>query len=172
MKLNLKNRSIDQDGKVILNDQGIIDSIFAGNTAIDKINAEQSEEVETYNKWANMFDDLPSIKAQPEIVHKANQEYWNMPEFFRDLDIEEFLLSLCSTDEEKFRVKYELALYQERDLYSLLKYIVYLVDSMRNNNIVWGVGRGSSVSSYILYKIGLHKVDSMFYDLDVKEFLK
>jgi len=43
---------------------------------------------------------------------------------------------------------------------------------MRKNNLVWGVGRGSSVSSYLLYLIGVHKVDSYKYRLDIKEFLK
>jgi DNA polymerase III alpha subunit len=43
---------------------------------------------------------------------------------------------------------------------------------MRSNNIVWGVGRGSSVASYVLYLLGVHKVDSIKYGLDIREFLK
>jgi DNA polymerase III alpha subunit len=46
------------------------------------------------------------------------------------------------------------------------------VETMRVNNIVWGVGRGSSVASYVLYLIGVHKIDSMYYDLDIEEFLR
>jgi len=48
----------------------------------------------------------------------------------------------------------------------------YLVDLMRENNIVWGVGRGSSVSSFVLFLIGIHRINSIYYDLDVEEFLK
>ena len=66
----------------------------------------------------------------------------------------------------------ELLLYQERELFNLLKFLVYLVDVMKENNIIWGVGRGSSVASYVLFKIEIHKVDSMFYKLDVREFLR
>ena len=47
-----------------------------------------------------------------------------------------------------------------------------LVDVSKENNIVLGVGRGSSVASYILYLLGIHKVDSLAYNLDIKEFLK
>jgi DNA polymerase III alpha subunit len=54
----------------------------------------------------------------------------------------------------------------------LLKYIKYLVDTMREHKIVWGVGRGSSVASYALYLIGVHKIDSVKYGLDINEFLK
>jgi DNA polymerase III alpha subunit len=43
---------------------------------------------------------------------------------------------------------------------------------MRKNKIVWGVGRGSSVASYVLFLIGIHKVNSLKYNLDIKEFLK
>ena len=47
-----------------------------------------------------------------------------------------------------------------------------MVQVMRDNNIVWGVGRGSSVASYVLYLIGVHKIDSLYYDLDVTDFLR
>ena len=54
----------------------------------------------------------------------------------------------------------------------LLCYLKYLVDTMREHNIVWGVGRGSSVASYCLYLLGVHKIDSIKYELDIREFLK
>jgi DNA polymerase-3 subunit alpha len=60
----------------------------------------------------------------------------------------------------------------ERDLFPLLRYLKYLVDTMRNNNVVWGVGRGSSVASFVLYKMGVHRINSLYYDLDPAEFLK
>jgi len=48
----------------------------------------------------------------------------------------------------------------------------YFVDTMQANNVVWGVGRGSSVASYVLYLIGVHKIDSIKYNLDWQEFLR
>ena len=53
-----------------------------------------------------------------------------------------------------------------------VKYLKYLVDTMRDNQVIWGVGRGSSVASYVLYLIGIHKIDSMYYDLPINEFLR
>jgi DNA polymerase III alpha subunit len=66
----------------------------------------------------------------------------------------------------------ELLMYADRNLIELLKYLKYFVDTMRANKVVWGLGRGSSVASYVLYLIGVHKIDSMYYDLDIHEFLK
>ena len=101
-----------------------------------------------------------------------NQKNWYMPDDYKQLDIAEYVLSLCTTQEELQRCGVELLMYQDRNLFNLLRYLKYLVDTMKENNIIWGVGRGSSVSSYILYKIEVHKVDSMFYNLDVGEFLR
>jgi DNA polymerase III alpha subunit len=66
----------------------------------------------------------------------------------------------------------ELILYQERNLFDLLRFLKYLIDTLKKNKIVWGVGRGSSVASYVLYLLGVHKINSLYYDLDIKEFLK
>ena len=101
-----------------------------------------------------------------------NQKNWYMPDEYKKLDIAEYVLSLCTTQEELQRCGIELLMYQDRNLFNLLQYLKYLVDTMKENNIIWGVGRGSSVSSYILYKMEVHKVDSMFYNLDVGEFLR
>ena len=66
----------------------------------------------------------------------------------------------------------ELAEFKKRNMYPLLQFLVYLVDFMRENNIVWGVGRGSSVASYVLYAIGIHKINPIQYGLDWREFLR
>ena len=89
-----------------------------------------------------------------------------------DLDIAAWVLEKCKTEAELQRVGQELILYQERDLFNLLRFMKYLVDTLRQNKLVWGVGRGSSTASYVLYLIGVHRIDSLFYDLDIAEFLK
>jgi DNA polymerase III alpha subunit len=63
-------------------------------------------------------------------------------------------------------------MFQERDMFIVLKYLKYLVDIMRKNNIVWGVGRGSSVASFVLFLIGIHRINSLYFQLEIGEFLK
>lgn len=101
-----------------------------------------------------------------------NQSRWFMPDDYAQMDIAEYLLNLCNNDTELQRVGHELLLYQEKDLFNLLRYLKYLIDTMQQNNIIWGVGRGSSVASYVLYLLGVHKIDSIYYDLDPEEFLR
>ena len=100
------------------------------------------------------------------------QRSWHMPNEYKELDIAEYILSLCTQDYELQRVAEELLLYQERDLFDLLRYLKYLVDTLRKNNLVWGVGRGSSVASYVLFLLGVHKINSLYYELSIDEFLK
>jgi DNA polymerase III alpha subunit len=103
---------------------------------------------------------------------QRKQSTWYMPDEYLQLDIAEWVLAQCKAQHELQRVGEELLLYQERDLMNLLRYLKYFVDTMRAKNVVWGLGRGSSVASYVLYLIGVHKIDSLYYDLPIQEFLK
>jgi len=95
-----------------------------------------------------------------------------MPDSYKNMDIYSYVEQMCSTTEEIQRVDEEFMAYEEKKLLDVLRYMVYLVDFMRENNIVWGVGRGSSVASYVLYLIGVHRINSIQYDLDWREFLR
>jgi len=121
---------------------------------------------------------VPKIKTHNisdisvEEFDRLSQSNWHMPQEYKDLDIAKFVLDQCKTEEELQRAGKELLLFQERNMFPLLQYLKYLVDTMRQNKIVWGVGRGSSVSSFVLYIIGIHKINSLYYDLQIEEFLK
>jgi len=103
---------------------------------------------------------------------REKQHRWFMPETYQNIDIAQHILGLCTTQEQLQRVGQELLMFQEHELFNLLKYLRYLVDVMHDNQVIWGVGRGSSVASYVLYLLGVHRIDSMFYDLDPREFLR
>jgi DNA polymerase III alpha subunit len=118
--------------------------------------------------WTFPYDVNTSV---PEF-HAHQQGNWHMPDSYKNFDIAEYVLNLCNNEAELQRCGQELLLYQERDLFNLLRYLKYLVDVMIQNNIIWGVGRGSSVASYVLYKLQVHRIDSMYYNLDVTEFLR
>ena len=136
----------------------------------------------TYNaSVAELFADLPSLVKYTPVDNEpydldtfdlSKQGQWMMPESYQQLDIAQVILDLCSTQAELQRVGQELLLYQERNMFDLLRYMKYMVDTFRKNNIVWGVGRGSSVASYVLYLLGVHRINSMFYELDIHEFLR
>lgn len=126
---------------------------------------------QTYCDFELLSQYQPFVGSLEELDQR-NQACWNMPEEYYKLDIAQWVLEQCATDAELQRVGQELILFQERDLFDLLRWLKYFVDTMRANQVVWGVGRGSSVASYILYLLGVHRINSMYYDLDISEFLK
>lgn len=113
-----------------------------------------------------------TLLTNVETFDNNNQNNWFMPEEYKNMDIAKYVLDLCESKHELQRVGDELIKFQERDMFPLLRYSKYLVDTMRKHNIVWGVGRGSSVASYVLFLIGIHRINSIFYDLSIDEFLK
>lgn len=127
----------------------------------------------------SMLEDIPTFIKYNQVAAESPDEFdhrcqnnWKMPQEYRDLDIAEYVLSLCKTEAELQRVGHELLMYQERDLFDLLRYLHYLVNVMQENRVIWGVGRGSSVASYVLYLLGVHRINSLFYELDPEEFLR
>ena len=107
----------------------------------------------------------------PVPLDSINTNKWYIPEEYNQLDIEAFLVDQCPT-ENYDRLITELQEYQRRNLIPLLKQMKYIVDTLRKNNVVWGVGRGSSVASYVLFLLGVHKIDSVKYKLPISEFFK
>jgi DNA polymerase III alpha subunit len=97
---------------------------------------------------------------------------FDIPQHYKDIDVEEYLLARAVDRISRERVEAELVEFKARNLFPVLQLLIYIVDTMRKHNTVWGVGRGSSVASYCLYLIGVHKIDSIKYNLDIREFLK
>jgi len=107
----------------------------------------------------------------PDSVEKAVGQ-WHMPDRYQQLDLDLYFAQRVNSVVEAERVALELALFRERNMEQLLKFMIYLVDTMKENNIIWGVGRGSSVSSFLLFLVGLHSINPIKYELDIKEFIR
>lgn len=167
-------------GQVVLKETDVCDLLMQGRdiNSLENLTLESQFDLEqlistvpdaiSIRGWKPAQDD--SLTEQE--FHAQQQAHWHMPESYRTMDIAAHVLNLCESQAELQRCGTELLLFQERNLFDLLRYLTYLVNVMRENNVVWGVGRGSSVASYVLYKLGVHKIDSLYYDLDPKEFLR
>lgn len=164
-------------GELIFSENDVCDLLMQGRQLEDLSDMIVDSTV-NLTQWPDILNVIPNLLQQrlhncsvPEF-HRLQQSNWHMPQEYKDLDIAEHVLSLCKNDAELQRVGEELLLYQERDLFNLLRYLKYLVDVMTQHQVIWGVGRGSSVASYVLYKLGVHRIDSLYYKLDIREFLR
>jgi DNA polymerase III alpha subunit len=167
----------DQYGQIIYNESDLVSMIMRDAT-IESLNGmlvEPGVTLETASAYLEQVPDLIEYAFTDMTVEEFDvmkQNSWHMPDKYKHMDIAEYILSLCDSDAKLQRCGEELLLFQERNLFDLLRYLKYLVDTLQNNNMIWGVGRGSSVASYVLYLLGVHRIDSMFYDLDAREFLR
>jgi len=164
-------------GEIIFSESDVCDLLMQGRDP-NELSGMIVDDTVCLNNWPSVLDTIPEFLQQrfhscsvPEF-HAQQQKIWNMPDEYKNLDIAAYVLNLCTTQEQLQRCGAELLLYQERNLFDLLKYLKYLVDVMTDNKIIWGVGRGSSVASYVLYLLGVHRIDSMYYNLDIQEFLR
>ena len=168
----------------------LIDMIYTGHA--DKVHVVLCDENDDIDKFNTAMEEQGMSPLQKYIPLDVDQKTfdgvcqgeWFMPDKYKTLNVLNWLQANLMeklqdpddnnilTTKEWARVSEEYEQYRLRGMIDLLRYMVYLVDFMRENDIVWGVGRGSSVASYVLYLIGVHKINSIQFDLDWREFLR
>lgn len=173
--VNLRSRTLWFDGDSTVDAKGVIDNIINGNIIDSLFVEELTDEIIQYNKL---------VPPSKQISIKTNTKElcfdWDIPEEYKTLDVISYvgdkLLEQSGSspdiDLREQRCAEELAIYKKMGLFGTLKTLIYIINTLIEKNIVWGVGRGSSVSSYVLYVIGVHDVDSFLYDLNIEEFLR
>jgi DNA polymerase III alpha subunit len=169
---------IDQYGNAVLSVLEGRQVLLYGND-IEGAFIDDESEVADFNRNSERVLGTESKLAGPvtfdvdeETYHQIHASSWSIPDKYKDIDVKSYLLNKCTSEKTTNRVEKEYAMFEERGLIPLLRFLIFLVDYMRAKRIVWGVGRGSSVASYSLYLIGIHKVDSIGYELPIEEFLK
>lgn len=176
--MQLKGRKTDAWGNVIFSTDGLVDHLMRGGE-ITELQADKSEQISKFNEFCRIFDhpedqvlEYREPNCSVEEWDARHQSEWFTPEPYASMNVLEWLLEKCSREDEVERVLVEWQLFEERGMEPVLRFLIYMIEHFRSRGIVWGVGRGSSVASYCLYLIGVHKVDSIKFDLDPHEFLK
>jgi len=164
-------------GQMLFDENDICNLIMQGKdiTSFKNLIVDNSVNIDNIKEFADVNVNFEKYENIDKTVQEFDIEYqsnWYMPEEYKNFDIAEYVLSLCESQAELQRCGHELLLFQRKGLFDLLCYLKFLVDTMKENEIIWGIGRGSSVASYVLYKLGVHGIDSMYYELEPEEFLR
>ena len=166
----------NEHGDVIFSEEDALELIYTNpKFDISKLFFEDVTKYHTALK--DLGIDLPVIRTKPDReslidFDQKNINNWHMPEKYYQINVLQWLLERCQNDEEKLRVQIEYDLFEKKKFIRVLQFLIYFVDTLRANDIVWGVGRGSSVASFCLFLIGVHKINPMLYNLDITEFLR
>ncbi len=172
MKTSLSDYTLWYDGSVEA-DPSSLESLILAGVPLDVLSVTRiSPEVISLNKQTDHKLDLKT-SLQPI------QATWLIPEAYKYLDVEKYLESLSERIERDelyqkriSRLILEIQLFKKNNLDNVVRTLVYVIDTFEQKQLVWGVGRGSSCSSYILYLMGLHEVDPVKYDISIYDFIK
>jgi DNA polymerase III alpha subunit len=164
----------DKYNNIIFNDADIFHYLYSGDiSALPKLIISPSDEISKLAEISEIkFKEYTQPTISIEEFDRQNQEHWFMPSDYYNFDVKLFCLKQCRSLTEINRVKAELQEYERLNLTKLLQWLKYFVDTCQNSDVILGVGRGSSVASYVLYLLGVHRINSIKYELDWKEFLR
>jgi len=170
----LSNRTLWYDGESSYDPTQII-SLISKGTKINWVDFITPEIIQ-YNKLAPSTQQI-NVKT---VCEDLNMD-WNLPDEYKNLDVIEYVsikhadmirdMDIDEAMQREVRLANELIKFKKYKLLDVLRTIIYIINTLTSSGTIWGVGRGSSVSSYVLYVLGVHDVDSFKYELDINDFL-
>lgn len=165
---------LDQYNNLIYNSQDVFNLIYQGKIEhLSEIFVDIDRDLSILEQVSNIKFQHFQSNLSVDDFDINNQQHWFMPEEYKNLDIEDYIINLTPPwDPFHSRVQEELIEFKNRGMLDLLRWLKYFVDTCNESNIVWGVGRGSSVASYVLFLLGVHSIDSIKYNLDWQDFLR
>jgi DNA polymerase III alpha subunit len=164
---------LDQFSNPVFNDQDLFDALYHGHQLSNEMFVDISDNVSKLEETSNLrfWVPLDDYDLSLEDYDASMQTDWFMPDEYKQMDIEAYLVNVCPK-ENYDRLIEELQEFRNRNMLNLLRWLKYFVDTMKKENVVWGVGRGSSVASYVLFLLEIHIIDPIKYNLDWREFLR
>lgn len=173
--LLVDDRILWKDGTISVPSDSITDYVHlaeSGKLFTDKITPEIAE-----------FNEMSTTPILVKRKIKKLSTEWNIPDDIKSIDLYDHLTNKLLTEFENSefsnsdmqlrsdRLDFEYNALIDAGHRDLIYAILYVINRFEETGTVWGVGRGSSTSSYLLYIMGAHDIDSVEYDLDFTEFL-
>lgn len=173
--VKLNDRTLWFDGDSTVDADTIIDCIVHNKDVHSLFVEELTEDIVQYNRLVSKTEKIAIKQSVADFSFE-----WNIPEKYKQLDVIEYVSDKLfkeashepDFDQRQKRCAAELSRYKSLKLFGTLQTLIYIINTLTEKKIVWGVGRGSSVSSYVLFLIGVHDVDSFNYGLSINEFLR
>lgn len=174
MTTQFNSRTLRSDGSIVYSQDKLCEILYQGKdlSGCFSDNELECQQFKIANRLCDTEIPEPTFSDNLPYTGIEWRNHWFTPEPYNTLDIKEYCYSKCSSEQEKQRVDLEINEFTSRNMIPAIRHMIYCVDTWRANKIVWGVGRGSSVASYVLFLIGITKLNPLKYNLDINEWLK
>mgnify|MGYP005839994919 CR=1 FL=1 len=174
--IDLNNRIVTDEGEIIAKPSLCLERILSGKT-FKEYRCVNDKDVEVYNK-RNPIDPIKIWKDDGNLSGPPKEAFeWTYPKRYDKIDILKRAISWLQnknllSDQYIERLEQEYLEIEKREMESFIRCLLYITDEFRKHDIVWGVGRGSSCASLMLYALGINKIDPIKYDIPMEEFFK
>ena len=172
--IELAGRQVLSDGTVVCQSTAMLELLYSGKD----FSGVFCQDIADQEEWqqANIIcdTDLKGPTYYDQSCHESVnwRQYWLTPIEYTNIDVKDWCIAKCTNDQQRTRVLEEIQQFESRNMIPIMKHLIYCVDVWRSNGVFWGVGRGSSVCSFVLYLIGINRINPLDYDLDINEWLK
>lgn len=175
--LDLKDRIVTDTGSMVAKHNLLVEHLLSGKSITD-IPFESHPDTINYHVLSGTTRQAQVWQEDDVILGPALDTFdWSYPEEYDALDIEELCIESMEdfgliSDKYAERLTKELTLIEERDMSSFIRCLLWITQTFRENEVVWGLGRGSSCASLVLFLLRINKVDPVRYDIPMEEFYK
>lgn len=140
----------------------------------------ETPEVTQFNEQVSDTEQLKLVENEPIQLSME----WKLPEKYQTMDLGAYIADLFFSADTQAELNYdpvhlnlaidriaaELAEVEKRGMTQFMRTLIFVLDEFRLNDVVWGVGRGSSCACYLLFLVGLHVVDCVKMEIPLIEF--
>lgn len=177
--IDLNDRIVTDEGEVIAKHELLVKQALSGEV-FTELRAIAHPDIKQYNKSsgnATPIDTWESTELGTEKGPDADTFEWTIPKKYLELNIVDLCVMALrdrrlTGDDYIERLSWELKQMDEKDMHQFVRCLLYVTHQFKEKGVLWGVGRGSSCASLIMYLLGINRVDPVKYNIPAEEFFK
>ncbi len=176
--IELSDRIITDQGEVVAKYELLVQKALSGEV-FTELPALPHPDIKTYNRVSGNERPIHTWEDSGGGIQGPAPETfeWTIPKKYQQLDITEMCAAALiekrlEKDEYIDRLTWELERMVEMEMFPFVRCLLYVTHQFRESGVVWGVGRGSSCASLVMYLLDINRIDPVKYGIPAEEFFK
>lgn len=161
-----RGRILLKDGNSVVSSLGYAQRILNGEN-VEGVKVASDRHSELYDKMNNA-----DISIEIEDIHPTPDNQHTEEELNRLVEL--LTESARYSDNQKFveRLAVELDFFRRTYNIKFILKVIEVINNFKENDVLWGVGRGSSCASLVAYVLYINDINPVEYNIPFKELSK